>query len=284
MQRIDLHAHTHHSDGTDSPTALVALAHETGLGMLAVTDHDTFAGVAEARRAAAPLGLEVICGCEITAKIPDGIIHLLAYDFDEQDEALRDLLCRIREGREARTDAILEKLSTLGVPVTRADVAAETQGKVVARPHIARAMVRKGYVAEAQDAFKHYLADDGPAYAPVEAPRPETVLDVVREAGGVSVFAHPRSLRLPGRARYRTLFRDLKPHGLTGIEVDHPSHTPEDRARFGSLARELDLVHSGGSDYHGEMKPWIRLGEGDGTIEVSSETWSRLSERRAAAR
>ena len=281
MLPIDLHAHTNHSDGSDTPTELVAVAQEVGLSLLAVTDHDTFSALPEARRAAEGSSLEILTGAEITAHVSEGVIHVLAYDFDEEDPDLLALLQEIRDGRAARNAAILDKLSGLGIHITPEDVAAEAAGTVVARPHIAAALLTRGHVKELQEAFKLWLHDGGPAYVPVQAPRPEQVVECIRDAGGVSVFAHPKSLRLRGRAAYRVLFRDLKRHGLTGIEVDHPSHRSDHRSRFLALAKELDLVPSGGSDYHGSMKPWIRLGEGDGTIDVRRDTWDRLSERRS---
>src|SRR5262245_24412154 len=164
MDRIDLHAHTNRSDGSLEPAALVALAKETGLRALAVTDHDTTDGVPLAREAGKSLGVEVLMGVEITARFPGRAMHVLAYGFEPREPAFRALLAEIVAGRESRNPRIVAKLCELGVPITLEDVRREAAGEIVGRPHIAAALVRKGHVTDTRAAFAQYLRDGGPAY------------------------------------------------------------------------------------------------------------------------
>jgi predicted metal-dependent phosphoesterase TrpH len=280
LPRIDLHAHSRYSDGSLEPAALVRLAAESGLAALALTDHDTLAGLPEARAAAAAWGVELIPGVEVTARFPGRAMHVLAYGFDAEEPALLSLLEEVRVGRRERNARILDRLRGLGVPVEPADVVAcEEGGGTMGRPHIARAMVRRGYVPDARTAFACYLKDGGPAYVPAEVVEPEQVIAAVAAAGGVAVVAHPRQLRVASPEAYGALFARLAAAGLAGVEVSHPSHAPEERDLFGRLALEHGLVATGGSDFHGEAKPDIRLGVGDGTISVEYDAWERLRAR-----
>lgn len=277
--RIDLHAHTTHSDGSLTPTELVDLAADVGLAALAVTDHDTTSALAEAREAAARHGIELLAGCEITARVPSGVAHVLAYDFDESHHAFQDLLTGVREGRSERNRRILAKLEALRVPVTPDDVRKHAIGSIVARPHFAMAMVERGHVDTIREAFDRYLRDGGPAHAHAPVPGVEEAIRCVVAAGGVAVLAHPRSLKLGSEDAYRTAFAGMRDAGMVGLEVDHPSQDETLRAQFGALADELGLVRSGGSDFHGAHKPGIELGQGNGTIHVTYDTWERLRTR-----
>jgi 3',5'-nucleoside bisphosphate phosphatase len=280
MRRIDLHAHTSHSDGTFGPEAVVRLAAEAGLAAIAITDHDVTSALAAAEAEGRAAGVEVIAGCEISATLPSGIVHVLAWGFDPADAALQELLAEVRGGRVRRNERMLERLDELGVPVTAAEVAAHAEGDIVARPHFALAMVERGHVPDLRAAFDRYLADDGPAFVAAELPHPREAIGRVVAAGGVTAVAHPRQIGLQGRPAWRALFAELAASGLAGIEVDHPSHKAHHRRFFARLAEELGLVATGGSDFHGTNKPYLRLGEGDGTIAVPYETWERLQERR----
>jgi predicted metal-dependent phosphoesterase TrpH len=282
MDRVDLHAHTNRSDGSLTPQALVTLAKEVGLRALAVTDHDTTAALPLAREVGASLGVEILTGIEITARFPGRAMHVLAYGFDENDRTLKALLAEIIGQRDARNPKILQKLADAGCPLTMEEVRAQAAGSVIARPHIARAMVARGYVSDLRSAFQQYLKDGGPAFVPAETVEPAEVVAVVRAAGGVSVVAHPRQLRIETPDGYRAVFRDLAAAGLGGIEVLHPSHNSGERQFFGEIASRLGLVASGGSDFHGDAKPDIRLGVGDGSISIGYETWEALRARCAA--
>ncbi len=278
--RIDLHAHTTHSDGTLSPSELVRLAWQKGLGALAITDHDTTEGLAEAHRVGEQVGVEILDGCEVTALLPSGIVHILAYGFPVDDADFQALLERVRTGRDERNVAILAKLESLGIQLTHEDICRHAIGKVVARPHIATALVEHGHADDLREAFQRYLKDGGPAYVQATVPPAEEVVAAVAAVGGIAVLAHPRSLRLGSRRAYDQLFGQLAAAGLAGVEVGHPSHDVNQRRMFAALASQHDLVPSAGSDFHGSNKPHIELGTGDGSIEVTYDVWERLRARR----
>ncbi len=280
MPRIDLHAHTEHSDGTHTATALVRLARDVGLSLLAVTDHDTTAGLAEAEAEGRALGVAVLPGCEISTRIPEGNVHVLGLGVDPGHLGLQRFLASVRAGRDARNERIYERLAALGVPVTPEEVAVHVRGRIVARPHFARALVARGYVPDLRAAFTQYLRDGGPAYVDAQVPPPAEAVKAIREAGGVAVVAHPGQIRLGLPDGMRAFLRELRAAGLAGLEVWHPSHDAQARVLFGALAAELDLLPSGGSDFHGDTKPHIRLGVGDGTIALEAEVWERLATRR----
>jgi 3',5'-nucleoside bisphosphate phosphatase len=282
MDRIDLHAHTNRSDGSLTPSQLVKMAKDAGLRALAVTDHDTTIGLAEAREVGRSLGVEILTGIEITARFPGRAMHLLAYGFEEREPALQAMLAEVIGHRGERNPKILEKLAEAGLPLTMDEVRAQATSDVIARPHIARAMVKRGYVADTRTAFQLYLRDGGPAFVAAESVEPTEVIAVVRAAGGVAVVAHPRQLRVETPDGYRALFRELAAAGLGGVEVQHPSQSYGERTFYAEIARTNDLVESGGSDFHGEAKPDIRLGVGDGSIAVGYETWEALRSRCAA--
>jgi 3',5'-nucleoside bisphosphate phosphatase len=283
MPPIDLHAHTIYSDGTLTPTALVRLARESGLELLAVTDHDTTAGLDEARAEGRAQGVEILAGCEVSTRIPEGNVHVLGLGFDDRDTGLQRFLEGVRVARARRNVRMYERLAKLGMPLKPEDVERHALGGVVARPHFARAMVEAGYVPDLRAAFNQVLKDGGPGYVEVEAPAPREAIRALRAAGGVAVIAHPGQIQLDGRVAYDRFLAPLAAEGLAGIEVFHPSHDAEQRTMFLSLARAHDLVASGGSDFHGDNKPRIKLGVGDGTIRIDRATWDALARRRRAA-
>lgn len=279
--RIDLHAHTTHSDGTFTPSELVELAAEIGLAALAVTDHDTTSALAEAASRAAALDVELISGVEVSTAIPTGTVHMLGYGFDPADATLQDFLTEVRASREERNRAMFAKLEALGMPLDAADVDCHVTGAIVARPHFARAMVDRGYVDDVREAFRHWLFDGGPAHADVDMPTPEDAIGAIRAAGGVASLAHPKQLKLGGKGGYRPTLRRFRDAGLGGIEIQHPTHDKGWRRQFRGLAEEFDLVPTGGSDFHGDSKPYIKLGIGDGTIDMTYADWEALAARRA---
>ena len=280
--RIDLHAHTTHSDGTMTPTELVELAHKIGLAAIAVTDHDITSGLAEAQACGTALGIEVLNGVEISTSIPTGTVHILAYGFDPDDGGFQALLERVRTDREERNRGIFERLESLKMPLTFDEVARHATGRIIARPHFARAMVERGYADDIRQVFRQWLYDGGPAHAIVAMPTPEEAIEATTAAGGVTVLAHPKQLKLGGKGGFRPTIRRFKEAGLTGIEVQHPTQDKGWRRQFSGLAEEFDLVPSGGSDFHGSCKPYIKLGIGDGSIHVTYDVWEQLRERRLA--
>ena len=247
MARGDFHLHSTASDGTLPPAEVVALAASQGVEVMALTDHDTTAGVAEAQAAGAAHGVEVIAGIEISTDLAEGgDAHLLGYFADAADEALQAQLERYRTGRAERGREILRKLEGLGFPLAWERVTAIAGRAAVGRPHVARAMVEAGYIDNVSLAFDHYLFTGGPADAPRKKLPPAEAVALIRDAGGVAVLAHPRYLPDPPAA-----IAMLAAAGLHGIEVYYKDHGPEEIARFGELAATHHLVPTGGSDYHG---------------------------------
>jgi hypothetical protein len=250
--RIDLHVHSNASDGTDAPAEVVRRARAAGLDVLALTDHDTQAGIAEAR-AALPPGLTLVPGMELSCQQEGRSIHLLAYLFDPEDPALAAETAQIRDDRTYRARAMVAKLRDLGADVTWEQVSAIADGGVVGRPHLARALAAAGAVATPADAFTaDWIADGGRAFVDRYAPDTARAIGLVLAAGGVPVLAHPRS---PGYEVSDEAIIALAGAGLRGIEVFHLDHDRSQRSRLAALAESLDLIMTGGSDDHGTYLP-----------------------------
>ena len=259
---IDLHAHSTASDGTDSPAELMAAAAGAGLDVVAITDHDTTNGWDPAV-AARPDDLWVIRGAEFStlarASERRVSVHLLGYLFDPGARAVVDEQARLRQERLRRGMAIVQKMVTAGIPISPEQVMAIADGAPVGRPHIGQALVAAGVVDSVDEAFASYLAGRGPYYVPKADTDLPTAIEMIADAGGVSVIAHPR-----GRGEFRALtfeyVKQLAGQGLGGLEVDHPDHSAAERAELRSIAERLDLLTTGSSDYHGHNKV-LRLGQ-----------------------
>jgi predicted metal-dependent phosphoesterase TrpH len=259
MPGIDLHAHTTASDGTLTPAQLVRLASEKGLEALAVTDHDTLAGLEEAHATGRELGVEIVNGVELAVEHP-GRFHMLAYEFDPEFAPLKERLIYIQDFRANRNRKMVEKMQEYGLDITWEEVEAESGGDLIARPHMALALKRKGIVRSAQEAFDLYLKDDGPCYVPKIVMTDEEAIGLVKDAGGVAVVAHPLTLKLGTGKELEAELRRLMKLGLGGVEVRYPQHGPEETEALSALADRLGLVQTGGSDFHGEPKPDVFLG------------------------
>lgn len=267
--RIDLHVHSSASDGTEPPGQVVASAAAAGLDVVALTDHDTTAGWAEAGDAARRTGLALVPGTEVSALSRDVSVHLLSYLQDPEHPALAGVIARTREARLHRGQAIVERLGA-DLPITWADVVAQqAPGTVVGRPHIADALVALGIVADRSAAFADLLSARGGYYVPYYAPEAAEAVEAIRASGGVPVFAHPGA---DGRGRIvpDRVIAELAEAGLAGLEVHHRDHTPEQRARLAALAERLGLLVTGSSDYHGTGKENL-LGENTTAPEVLAE-------------
>jgi predicted metal-dependent phosphoesterase TrpH len=256
---IDLHAHTTASDGSLTPSELVALARETGLRALGVTDHDTIQGVAEAVAAAEAAGVEVVPGVELSVGYPHGQFHLLGYLIDPGAPVLPDRLADLQARRATRNERMIARMQEGGLPITMADVVAEAGGGQVGRPHMALALVRKGIVASTQEAFDRYLGAGAPFNIPKERLSPEAAIDLIHAAKGKAVLAHPSTIKLPGDAFVAEIGR-LRERGLDGLEAYYSQHSPEQTAAFLDVASRFALRVTGGSDFHGRSKPHVRLG------------------------
>ncbi len=243
-----------------------------GLSAIALTDHDSVAGVAEAARAGERLGVRVLSGCEFSTSAPWGEMHVLGYGLDPAYPGVEQFLVRCREDRVRRGRAMVEGLQAWGVAVSFEDLAAETGSAAMGRPHLARALVRLGKVASVEDAFQQWLAKGRPAYVEKRLPSFGEVSDLVHRAGGVVSAAHLRD-----RATRPTL-TSLRAEGLDALEVRHPSHSPELRDRLAESARVLGLLCTGGSDWHGDEDPEASHAM-IGSQEVPGEWLDRLLER-----
>jgi len=248
--RIDLHVHSKASDGTDDPAEVVRRARAAGLDVMALTDHDTQAGIAAARDAIGD-DLTLVPGMELSCLLDQRSVHLLGYLFDPDDAELRAETDQIRDDRAYRAKAMVAKARELGADVTWDQVAAIADGAVIGRPHIARALAAAGAVDTPADAFTaDWIADDGRAYVGRYAVDIARGISLIRAAGGVPVLAHPRS---PGYEISDEIIAKLAHNGLCGLEVFHPDHDEEERARLSALAQSLGLIATGGSDDHGSF-------------------------------
>jgi predicted metal-dependent phosphoesterase TrpH len=275
---VDLHTHTLASDGGDPPRELVAAAAAAGVGVLAVTDHDTVTAVAEARAAGQDLGVEVVAGCELTASVGGRVVHVLLYGDGLLEPDLAEAVEVARNGRHQRNLAIGERLAELtGVgPREAAELAGAS---ALSRAHFARALVAAGAVADVAEAFDRYLSSGRPAYVPAPSVSVTDAVAIAGKAGGVAVLAHPG--RLAPEERERVLGLALEA-GIDGIEVWHSQHDAGLRRWLAALAERRGLLATGGSDYHGRHKPGVRIGSGtDGNVAVPRELLDALSDRLA---
>lgn len=280
---IDLHAHSTISDGTDSPAQLVVTAAAAGVDVLALTDHDSTAGWAEAVEAL-PAGLRLIRGAEFSCIAPDGrggriSVHLLGYLFDPASEAIRAEQARLRDERRERLRAMAVRMAADGFPVDADAVLGDLAPEApVGRPHLARALVSAGVVGSVDEAFGRFLHSGGPYYIGRADTEVLAAVEMVRAAGGVTVLAHPAARRR-GPVVEPHVIAELAAAGLAGVEVDHPDHAAEDRAALRELAVALDLIVTGSSDYHGTNKT-VSLGQ----ETTDPEMLVRIEELAAASR
>lgn len=276
QQYIDLHTHTTASDGSMTPEELVRHAFYKGLAAVAVTDHDTLNGVEEALEEGKRLGIEVIAGVEISVSFTPEM-HLLGYFFHGNYSSILKTLEELREKREQRNPRIVNKLNELGFDITMSEVNSLAAGGIIGRPHIARAMIDKGYVASIEEAFDKYLASGRPAYFKKDKLTPAEGISEITRAGGVPALAHPIYLQL-STGRLDNLLEQLAGMGLKGIEAYYTENTAEQTAELLQLAQKHKLVVTGGSDFHGGFKPDIEIGSGRGSLKVPYGLLSELKQ------
>ncbi|GGH25708.1 PHP domain-containing protein [Paenibacillus segetis] len=275
--RCDLHTHTSASDGMNSPAENVLLAKQKGLSGIAITDHDTVAGITEALEMGREAGMIVVPGIEISTNAGGKDIHVLGYGLNHEDSLLLERLTQLRATREKRNEMILDKLRELNIPISLQEVKEGlnrplSPDESIGRPHIADAMVRKGYVTDLRDAFDRYLGEGRPAYASLPRIAPEVAMNWIRDAGGAPVLAHP------GLYGDDHLVRDIVEKGKpAGIEVYHSDHGPADEERYMEMVNQYGLIATGGSDYHGIRQGVVFHGD-VGSRSVPVETIERLME------
>ena len=274
---IDLHTHSTASDGTFSPTEVVRLALERGVSLLALSDHDTTAGLDEAADAAAGTGLELVPATEFSTVYEGGSIHVLAYWIDAANGEFQAELDRLRDDREWRAREIVKRLNAMGHGIGYERVRELAAGNVVARPHIAQAMLEAGLVERYEDAFTAaFIADGGAAHVEKHALHPVDALYLIHRAGGVCVVAHP-GMWSDADPVPDSLIERMAEEELDGIEADHPDHSPEQRERYRVMARRLGLPFTGSSDCHGTRFDPVRLG----TVTTDPAEFAKLRARAA---
>lgn len=279
MKRIDLHVHSNASDGTFTPKELVEYAEEKGLAAFALTDHDTVKGLYEAEEAAKGKSVELIPGIEISSEYRGGDIHILGLFIDYRKPEFSAALQEFVDARDRRNDKMAEKLSENGFFVTMEEMHEIYPDAVITRAHFAKFLKAKGYVSSYEEAFKKYIGKHCPCYVPRTVIQPKDAIGLIREAGGIAVLAHPLLYHLMTE-ELKDLTGYLKELGLQGIEVFYSMNQEGDDNLVGSLAKEMGLLMTGGSDFHGSTKPHIDLGVGRGNLYVPNSLLEPLKELR----
>ena len=257
---IDLHIHTTASDGTLTPSEVISQALKIKLKAIAITDHDTLAGSKEALQAGIPSPLNFLTGVEISAASPSfyaasGSFHLLGYSIRLDDPALNHALEKLQQARKNRNPAIIDRLNELGIAITLDEVRREAGEGQLGRPHIAKLLVKKGFVGSMDQAFDRYLGADGPAYVDKYRIECRKAIELILAAGGIPVLAHPGLLNCKTNDQFDKLIAGLKEMGIQGVEVFYPEHTPEQTRLFAELAQRHNLLLTGGTDFHGSHPP-----------------------------
>ncbi|MBE5972472.1 MAG: PHP domain-containing protein [Lachnoclostridium sp.] len=269
MKLIDLHVHSNASDGSLTPSEVVLASNEAGLTAIALTDHDTVAGVAEALETADLLDIEVVPGVELSCIYKEKEIHILGLYIDHTSESLCQFLTSTAKKRRERNEQMLEAFRRDGFELTMEDLMLGNPKTIITRAHFARALVNKGYVSSPDQAFKKYLDPDRPYYRKREVITPEESIKAIRDAGGFPVLAHPCQYKL-GWKGTEDLVEELRSYGLLGLECFHSSNNQHESGKLRAIAMKYDLALTGGSDFHGDAKPDIRLGVGRGGLKVSA--------------
>ena len=271
QEMVDLHVHSNASDGSLTPTKVVLEAKKMKLRAFALTDHDTIDGIEEAKEAIRYLkekenyDLELISGVEFSAGYENRDIHILGLFIDEHSASLKQTLKQMKQTRDKRNEKLVENLANAGLPISMEGLKKEFPDAVLTRAHFAEYLYKVGVVKEIQEAFKKYLQEDGPYYVQREYLAPETAISLIKEAGGIPVLAHPLLYHLPEN-KVKELISTLKEAGLMGLEVIHSTNINNDESYLRGLARKYELIPTGGSDFHGVVKPTIQIGIGKGNL------------------
>ena len=280
MEGIDLHIHSTASDGTLSPAEILKLAKKLKLRAIAITDHDTIAGSKEALQAGIPSSVKFLTGVEISASSPPSISHagsfqILGYSIRLDDPQLNKTLDLLQKARKNRNPKIVKRLNDMGFEFSLEDVASEIGDGQLGRPHIARYMLKRGFVKSIDEAFRKYIAQGRPAYVDKYRVDCERAIEIILDAGGIPVLAHPILLNFD-KNETNDLFALLKDMGLKGIEVYYPENPPDMTAFYSKLVERYGLLKTGGTDFHGSLKPDIQMGSGRGDFSVPYEIYEKL--------
>ncbi len=279
MRRIDLHLHTTASDGTDTPAETVEKAAALGLAAVALADHDTVSGVAEARRAGERLGVEVVPGIEVSSDYRDNNIHVLGYFLDPESPALQPVLDWVRIERIARNEYVVNRMADDGIDISVEELRREYPDAVLGRPHMAELLMKKGYVSSVKEGFERYLGEGSKYYLPKRRISLARAIETIRAAGGVPVLAHPLQYGYP-LGEVTEMIEYAVSLGVRALECFYSEHSPEQERWLLAQAERYALGVSGGSDWHGSRKPWIQMGRGMDNLEIPYRV---LEELRALA-
>ncbi len=270
---IDMHCHTTASDGSLTPTEIIKLAKESGLKAIAITDHDTTDGIDEALKAGEKYNIEVIKGIEFAALYDTDTeleIHILGYFIDHKNKKFKEVLKSITEARENRNILMVEKLRKIGIDITIEDVNEDAGGEIITRAHFANVLQKKGYVKSKNEAFSYFLSPGKAGYVRREFVTPKVCIDAIKNAGGAAFLAHPTLYKMSYEQIEKAL-KHLKELGLVGVESEYSTYSTEQERNIKKIAKKLDLLISGGSDFHGSYKPDIKLGVGMGNLKIPYE-------------
>ena len=279
---IDLHIHSTASDGTFSPTEIVnkalKLTEKDSPVVIALTDHDTVAGIDEFQKAAAKHKdrLTAISGLEISTDYHGVEIHVLGYNIDIHNKELLDRLAVCGESRDGRNEKIIQKLQEQGFKISMDEIKPDKPGETIARPHIAKLLMKKKYVSSVQEAFDKYLAEGRCCYVERIMPTPEEAIHLIKNSGGIPVLAHLMLYKKLDSSQKEALIRELKEAGLIGIETYYNTYTPVEQEYVAGLAKQWGLIETGGTDFHGQNKPHISLFTGQGEMEVPQKVLENL--------
>lgn len=281
---IDLHIHSTASDGTCTPSEIVAMAVQLGLKAISITDHDTLAGNRNVLADVIPTQLNFLTGLEISTQAPEGFaiqgsLHILGYGIDPDNEPLEHALSELQLARDQRNPQIIQRLNQLGIPITHEQVMAHAGQGSAGRPHIAQAMIELGVVNNVNEAFDRFLSKGQPAYVDKYRIDIQRALDLIHAAGGASVLAHPYLIPGEQSQTVPTLVHCLKAMGLMGIEVYYPHHSSQDVRLYLEMADQFDLAITGGTDFHGDLLPDIELGRGNGDLYIPMSVYKTLTSK-----
>ena len=276
---IDLHTHSTESDGTLSPQELMQLAADTGLSAIALTDHDTVNGLKKARPIARKLGIELIPGIELSTDYNGTEVHILGFYIDDTNETFLSKLQEFVESRDIRNKKMAALLQKEGFDISLKKLYQEYPESVITRAHFARYLTEHGFVKDRETVFRKYLGDNCRCYVPREKISPFEAINLIRLGGGLAFFAHPVLCHM-NHDRLRFFVRDLKEAGLTGLEAVYSMNSPGDERNMKKLAAEYNLLISGGSDFHGENKPYIHLGTGKGNLRIPDIILNEIKKRK----
>ncbi len=279
IQEVDFHSHTVHSDGTLTPAELVQLAGKRKIKALALTDHDTTSGLGEAIEAGKKAGVELIPGIEISVVYDPGTMHILGYFIDHKSLKLQEALRGIQQDRESRNPQIIKKLNEFGIKITLEEVIQESGGGQVGRPHFAKALVKKGYVKDFNEAFTKYLSKGAPAYVDKRRVTPADGIHMIREAGGMAVLAHPKQLRVKSDEQLNQVLDGLVALGLGGIEAYSSCQNEQEAVKYKAAGEARNILVTGGSDFHGANKSDVELGNMGRWAHLTYDTVRGMKER-----